>query len=389
MQATQAIVLSPAWPGSTYGYELAIASSLASYARTYRRVLFCCITEDPKPPSAWPNVELVHVPIRKPSKALRFFKSLASSSPAITQLFRSPGVSRAIALEVGRRDLLNERTDIIFEDLPVASLAQAFRTEDDDNRFVMRSHNVVSEAFEGFEATGNLLSRLAWKYENARIRRFEKHVLESCDSVYTITARDLNEYRRRYQFEADGVLGVDFDQSSLAEKAQFVEIAEDPLAIVHLGTVDLRKGHGIREFVEQVFRPLRVTMPALRLVLGGRNSEQYHSADNNIEGHGFIDDEGDFLCKGRIFVNPQKLGTGVKIKSLVAMSYGRVLVTTPKGIEGIDAVNGEHCFVAKNNDDMVTCLQHLMDSPDEVARVSHNAYNFVLENYCRPGDAQA
>jgi glycosyltransferase involved in cell wall biosynthesis len=86
--------------------------------------------------------------------------------------------------------------------------------------------------------------------------------------------------------------------------------------------------------------------------------------DENIVVTGFVDDIRPFVQQSSVVVAPMFSGSGIKNKVLEAMACGRAVVTTPLGIQGIDAKAGEEFELATDGPGFVASIQRLLDEPD-------------------------
>ncbi len=101
-------------------------------------------------------------------------------------------------------------------------------------------------------------------------------------------------------------------------------------------------------FIVQVLAPaLAKSHPALRWRIAGRSPppELVAAAPPSMQFLGFVDSVADFYADCTLVVAPLLSGGGVKVKVAEAMAYGKAVVTTPVGAEGIPGLNGESICV--------------------------------------------
>ena len=65
-----------------------------------------------------------------------------------------------------------------------------------------------------------------------------------------------------------------------------------------------------------------------------------------------------------IVVVPLHAGSGMRIKLAEALAAGRPVVTTTKGMEGMDLTPGKHVWVADDAPAMSEALVRLIESPE-------------------------
>lgn len=83
------------------------------------------------------------------------------------------------------------------------------------------------------------------------------------------------------------------------------------------------------------------------------------------------------FAEARVFVAPIQSGTGTRIKLLEAMAHGMPIVTTTKGIEGIQAQNNEHLLIADDPRDFAACVVRLFLDPQLSLRLGTAAREYV------------
>lgn len=99
--------------------------------------------------------------------------------------------------------------------------------------------------------------------------------------------------------------------------------------------------------VREIAPTLRLTRPDACIRIAGRNppSALVQSAPANVEFIGFVDSLEAFYTGCDLIVAPLLSGGGVKIKVIEAMGFGKAVVTTSVGAEGIGIANTGACAV--------------------------------------------
>lgn len=362
MSRPEAVMIAPDWPGPDGGLNIAIRAELAAYSAYFRRVHLLVFSGD-KPGDHrvvdYPQVNWRYVWIPRRSPWIRFIRSLFQRHPAITLQYRVAGPAARAALEKIR--LQTDQTTppvIIFVTQPPGVLIPLARKIFPGSRIVVHSHNVISRAFSGFARSGKLLSRAVWSYELARIRRFEHWLDSATDCFWTISESDREEYQSGSRIKVDGVLGVYLDIDRYAGLPP-----GDPETIVHIGRIDLRKGRGMHWFIQRVWPLIREHRSTAELLLAGKGTERFTDPSSGIKGCGYVKDERDILRRGMIFINPQIDGSGIQLKSIVAMLSGRLLVTTVTGGKGIAGASPTHFLAEDNPERYARNIIESMDNP--------------------------
>lgn len=101
----------------------------------------------------------------------------------------------------------------------------------------------------------------------------------------------------------------------------------------------------------------------------------------NVRCLGFVDDIYSMLKSADIAIVPLASGSGTRLKILEYFAAGLPVVTTRKGIEGIDAMNQEHALIVDTTEEFIQALTFLIDHKQERERISANALELIKRLY--------
>ena len=96
---------------------------------------------------------------------------------------------------------------------------------------------------------------------------------------------------------------------------------------------------------------------------------------------GFVRDIRPYYQRSSAVVVPIRAGGGTRIKILEAWSYRRPVVTSPVGIEGLAARNGEDALIAHDLDSFADCCAQLIEHPSLSQSLTENAREVVARLY--------
>lgn len=377
---TGVIIISPSWPMPHSGTGFAVASLLRQCVHFFSHTRFVGMVEHPfDGQGLWDSgmADFVHVPIKRLSQEIRFALTLASPLPAICHQFSASSIRERIIDLIAEELNREPRTVVVFEDLPIPiALLTAIRTQFPALPIAVRSENVASKIFVPFQDTGSFFRRLAWRIEVAKLHKREAAVCRLANQIWAISLSDLQEYERRLGIYCNGVFGVSVDTERYATVPE-----GDIKMVISIGTVDLRKSLGLQRFIAESWPRVLSRYPTARLLLGGLNSEHLTDPQRNISGIGRVKDDRDILGQGLIMVNTQEIGAGINLKSIVAMASGKALVSTQKGVEGIEGVNGKHFLAGSDAGSLAPLILALMDDPSRARQIGQEARKFAAFMY--------
>jgi glycosyltransferase involved in cell wall biosynthesis len=97
---------------------------------------------------------------------------------------------------------------------------------------------------------------------------------------------------------------------------------------------------------------------------------------------GFVEDLDAVFRESCAMVMPLLLGSGVKIKTLEALSRGLPVISTDFGVEGIPVTNAFNCVIENDIDRYPQLMLDLTDL-DYNGAISRKAREFYFKHYSR------
>ena len=225
-----------------------------------------------------------------------------------------------------------------------------------------------------------LYSRLQWR----RLERFERQLVRSSRLVLAVSEHDANQLlalanaAARVRVVPNGINVTDYP---LRRRA-----AEAAPNLLLLGKLDFRpNAEAARWLVERVLPGLVAEMPAARLFCVGRTPPAWlvraGQHDERIAVTGYVADERPYLERAAALLLPLRVGGGTRLKALVAMASGLPIVSTRLGMEGLEAVPGEHYLGAETAAEWVQALRRVLGDAGLRQRLTVAARALVEQRY--------
>ena len=95
--------------------------------------------------------------------------------------------------------------------------------------------------------------------------------------------------------------------------------------------------------------------------------------------HGFVEKYEDIYKDNQIFINPILMGGGLKIKCVEALMFGKPLVTTSIGAQGLESGCGKAFLVADDANEYALLINTLLRSKSKMGELSESAVSFIGE----------
>lgn len=142
---------------------------------------------------------------------------------------------------------------------------------------------------------------------------------------------------------------------------------EGPIRLGFLGGRDVANDDALCWFLDRVWPGLREQAGGrVELVVGGRICEGFSRSEPGMRIVGPVASIDDFWPTIDVAINPVRFGSGLKIKNVEALAWGRALVTTAVGAEGLEAAIPAGLCVARTPAQWIDALRGLIDSPERI-----------------------
>jgi glycosyltransferase involved in cell wall biosynthesis len=119
-------------------------------------------------------------------------------------------------------------------------------------------------------------------------------------------------------------------------------------------------------------------------VFVGRNPPSWlgsGSYENRIRVFGNVDDVKPFIAGAKIVVTPIFHGSGTRIKILECGAIGKPIVSTSKGAEGLDVIDGKNILIRDDTQEFSAAVLKLLDDDSLAYKIGANLRQLVEEEY--------
>ena len=116
----------------------------------------------------------------------------------------------------------------------------------------------------------------------------------------------------------------------------------------------------------------------------GRNPPQWlveNKTENRVKVFGNVKDVRPYLAGADIAIAPIYHGSGTRIKILEYMALGKPVISTSKGVEGLDVENGKHVLLRDNPAEFAETIIELLLNKNLAVRMGKNSHKLVKAKY--------
>ncbi len=174
-----------------------------------------------------------------------------------------------------------------------------------------------------------------------------------------------SEEDRRYLQRIGMARGVEVVPNGLPVPLSPAPRCPDP-TVLFLGTYGYKpNSDAAHRLITQIFPLIRRQVPEARLIIAVVLPERiasFRSAPPGVEFTGFVPDLAALYAESRVVACPMIVGGGTRIKLVEAASYGRPMVSTRIGAEGLAFDDGREIVLRDDDADFAAaCVELLLD----------------------------
>lgn len=181
-----------------------------------------------------------------------------------------------------------------------------------------------------------------------KYRRLLEPASRRLDAVIVASEIEATAYR-----QLAGSSRVTVLENGVSDIPQAPWTAPDSSQLLYTGSVTYGpNAEAVAYFVRAVLPELQAAVPSICLAVTGDVPARVPPAarDPHVRLTGRLPSLDAIYRASRVFVAPLRSGTGTRIKLLEAMAFGMPVVSTSKGAEGLEVIDGEHLLIADEPD---------------------------------------
>lgn len=248
-------------------------------------------------------------------------------------------------------------------------------------KIVLRAHNIEYLIWERHIANEkNSLKKTYLKLQTKRLKAFEETVFKKVDAIVTITDADkehiLSKKLNSHVFTC--ITGV-----NLSEYEQKQNVKKIENSLFYFGSMDwIPNQEAVEWFLDNCWKDLLKLNPATKFIIAGRNMPLKFKNMNlpNVQVIENVLDNKEFYSKYDIMLVPLLSGSGLRIKIIEGLSFGKAIVSTSIGAEGIPITTQKEILIADTAEEFVTAVNSLLRSAEMKLQIEQNAKDFAVKH---------
>ncbi len=269
-----------------------------------------------------------------------------------------PDVVLAMQIDVAAYACLVHDTPLVLEELELASILEGYRHQ------------------SGLDRLRSLLTA-------TQHRRYVSTILPAFAVVTTVSEREAELARQIVGSQRPVITVIPNGVDSAACAAYGYR--PEPDTLIYPGALSYSANFdAVDYFLRSIWPLLRARHPQARFRITGRVTDEQRAALPNMPGveyTGYVDNIRDVIARHAVEVTPIREGGGTRLKILEALALGVPVVSTSKGAEGLELIDGKHLLLADTPMDFARATSRLLTDPPLARRLGETGRQAVAARY--------
>lgn len=247
-------------------------------------------------------------------------------------------------------------------------------------KIVLRAHNIEHIIWERHNrSVTNPFKKAYLTLQTRRLKKQELMAFKQVDYIIPITPTDaliMAQWVDKSKMQTI-LTGVDLAEYQL-DKADMFETK----SVFCFGSMDwLPNQQAVMWFLEKCWPLVLDKIPSCKFIIAGRNIPDSfkHMASKHIHILENVPTSNEIYSRYNIMVVPLQSGSGLRIKIVEGLSFGKAIVSTPIGCEGIDVQNNRDLLIAETPEKFADAVIELVENNERRNSIELNAKSFANE----------
>lgn len=308
------------------------------------------------------------------------FNSFLKRDPLLYSTYDLEKARQTIGEVIGRKhiDLIHLEPGYVFKGLPITDIP-----------IVVAEHNVEHQVYEGYVHKFRLpflRPLLAMDVEKLKIA--ERKVWSKSKHIITVSEED-KKYISSCGYQNVSVVPNGVDETWF--KYHPKKTISSRFMATFIGNFRwMQNQDAVYTVLTYLWPQILESYPQARLQIVGQDFPERFTQyiTHSVTLKQSVKDIRDVFETSDMLLAPISIGGGTKYKILEAMASGVPVITTTKGIEGLDVIPNTHLLVAQDLSEWVGLVESLINSPKKVSVLCSNARKLIEKKYSWTSIAQ-
>ncbi len=246
---------------------------------------------------------------------------------------------------------------------------------------ILDAHNVEVHRFLSGIETESFLIKWVGRILAIKIKKLEIDLIKKVTTILTCSQVDKN-YFANY-FPAKNIIvvpnGIDYNYFSSIPVGK-------KNTILFMGLLSYGPNNdGLRYYFNEIHSLVKEKIIDVQITIIGKNPPAWLTKkaefDSSINVKGFVKDIRDDIGQAKVCICPLRYGSGTRLKVLEYMASGKPVVSTSKGAEGINLVDGVNILYADEPKIFAEKIIRALTDSNFAKTIGGNGRKIVEKNY--------
>jgi polysaccharide biosynthesis protein PslH len=162
-------------------------------------------------------------------------------------------------------------------------------------------------------------------------------------------------------------------------------VIKEPYSMIYSGALSYSANFdAVAYFLAEIFPRIRREYPQAKLYVTGKLDGvpvETLPQQEGVEFTGYVEDIQAKVAGSKVCVVPLRVGGGTRLKVLEALALGTPIVSTSKGIEGLEVSDGEELLVSDDPQGFAHAVGRLFDDDELYEKLAHYGRTLVEAHY--------
>ena len=232
------------------------------------------------------------------------------------------------------------------------------------SKVVVRAHNIEFQIWQQLaENEKNPLKKWYLNLLSNRLKNYELSILNQVDAIVPITNSDKDELRKLGITTAMEVVPIGIKVAEITQ----ANLSANNLHLYHLGAMDWAPNiEGVSWFLDEVWPKIEANYPSVLCSCAGRKmpASLLSRSSEKLHFQGEVASVSEFVSDKNVAVIPLLSGSGMRVKIVEALAFGKVVITTSIGATGIPYADGKNILIVNTPEEFVDKIKLLIDQPE-------------------------
>jgi glycosyltransferase involved in cell wall biosynthesis len=225
-----------------------------------------------------------------------------------------------------------------------------------------------------------------------RFASFQEHHLLNAET-------QLSRWDQKTEIEAlskaNLLLAIQEDEAKILKKLLLnTEVLTIPIAInahssiseqvkgrcLFIGSQAKQNFYNLNWFLNEIWEKVLEKFPSAELNICGGVCTWFKKDYQNVNFKGIVPDLSLEYSQAQVCIIPNLVGSGLKIKLIEALSYGKACVSTSIGLQGLTKLSNEVVLLADDPDDFCQAILELLTNNEKREKIESLAKDYVINN---------